>query len=152
MFNARLLDSDVLHYTPSSPVQPTPLLAPPPSDAFFPQACAHLPMLFLPGPPTPPFSPAFPPVLSTLPVTCVAQRGIFIQGKERWVQQDRVVVLHDNALVLRLDPRLVLVSWPHPREKRDRELTPTPRMLSLRTRHPLATPFPWRATLPDRKG
>lgn len=43
------------------------------------------------------------------PVTCIAQGGILVQGKEWWVQQDRVVVLHDDALVFRLDPWLVLV-------------------------------------------
>lgn len=56
------------------------------------------------------------PCLATpTPSTCIAQGGIFIQGKERWVQQHRVVILHDDALVFRLDPWLVLVGWPHPR-------------------------------------
>lgn len=58
---------------------------------------------------------ASPPILypSTLfvavGVTGVVQWGIFVQGKERGVEQHGVVVLHDDPLVLCLDPWLVLI-------------------------------------------
>lgn len=42
-------------------------------------------------------------------VTSVVKWSIFVQGKERGVEQHRVVVLHDNPLVLCLDPWLVLI-------------------------------------------
>lgn len=42
-------------------------------------------------------------------VTGKVQRSIFIQGEKRRVEQHGVVVLHDDPLVLRLDPWLVLV-------------------------------------------
>lgn len=42
-------------------------------------------------------------------VTGVVQWGIFVQGEERRVEQHGVVVLHDDPLVLRLDPWLVLI-------------------------------------------
>lgn len=42
-------------------------------------------------------------------VTRVVKRSIFVQGKEGGVEQHRVVVLHDNPLVLCLDPWLVLI-------------------------------------------
>lgn len=42
-------------------------------------------------------------------VTSVVQWSIFVQGKERGVEQHGVVVLHDNPLVLCLDPWLVLI-------------------------------------------
>lgn len=44
-----------------------------------------------------------------LGVTGVVERCVFIQSEERRVEKDRVVVLHHNALVLRLDPWLVLI-------------------------------------------
>lgn len=53
--------------------------------------------------------PAFHPCQSCSPPTCIAQWGIFVQGKQRRVQQDSVVILHDDALVLSFDPWLVLV-------------------------------------------
>lgn len=42
-------------------------------------------------------------------VTSVVQRSIFVQGEERGIEQHSVVVLHDNPLVLCLDPWLVLI-------------------------------------------
>lgn len=42
-------------------------------------------------------------------VTSIVKWGIFVQGKERGVEQDGVVVLHNDPLVLRLDPWLVLI-------------------------------------------
>lgn len=42
-------------------------------------------------------------------VTCVVERGILVQGKERGIEQHCVVVFHNNPLVLRLDPWLVLI-------------------------------------------
>lgn len=41
--------------------------------------------------------------------TSVVKGSIFVQGKERGIEQHGVVVLHDNPLVLRLDPWLVLI-------------------------------------------
>lgn len=42
-------------------------------------------------------------------VTGVVQRGVFVQGEERRVEQHSVVVLHDDPLVLCLDPWFVLI-------------------------------------------
>lgn len=42
-------------------------------------------------------------------VTSVVKWGIFVQGKEWGIEQHGVVVLHDNPLVLCLDPWLVLI-------------------------------------------
>lgn len=53
--------------------------------------------------------PAFHPSWSCSPPTCIAQWGIFVQGEQRWVEQDSVVILHDDALVLGFNPRFVLV-------------------------------------------
>jgi len=51
-----------------------------------------------------------PPMqLHAVGVTSVVKWSIFVQSKERGVEQHRVVVLHDNPLVLRLDPWLVLI-------------------------------------------
>lgn len=50
-----------------------------------------------------------PALILAVDVTGVVQRSIFIQGEERRIEQHRVVVLHDNPLVLCLDPWLVLI-------------------------------------------
>lgn len=50
-----------------------------------------------------------PPLILAVDVTGIVQRSIFIQGKKRRIEQHRVVVLHDNPLVLCLDPWLVLI-------------------------------------------
>lgn len=42
-------------------------------------------------------------------VTSIVQWSVFVQGKERGVEQYGVVILHDNPLVLCLDPWLVLI-------------------------------------------
>lgn len=42
-------------------------------------------------------------------VTGVVQRRVFVQGEERRVEQHSVVVLHDDPLVLCLDPWFVLI-------------------------------------------
>lgn len=42
-------------------------------------------------------------------VTSVVKRSVFVQGEERGIEQHGVVVLHDNPLVLCLDPWLVLI-------------------------------------------
>lgn len=60
--------------------------------------------VFLPALPLP-----SPPFVLAIDVTSIVQRRIFIQGKERRIEQHRVVVLHDDPLVLRLDPWLVLI-------------------------------------------
>lgn len=60
--------------------------------------------VFVPALPLPP-----PPFVLAVDVTSVVQRRIFIQGKKRRIEQHRVVVLHDDPLVLRLDPWLVLI-------------------------------------------
>lgn len=43
------------------------------------------------------------------PVTSIVKGGVFVQSKERGVEQHGVVILHDNPLVLCLDPWLVLI-------------------------------------------
>lgn len=56
--------------------------------------------------------PIFPPEswrLFMLLVTGVVQRSVFVQGEERRVEQHSVVVLHDDPLVLCLDPWFVLI-------------------------------------------
>lgn len=50
-----------------------------------------------------------PPFVLAVDVTSIVQRRVFIQGKKRRIEQHRVVVLHDDPLVLRLDPWLVLI-------------------------------------------
>lgn len=60
--------------------------------------------VFLPAPPLP-----SPPFVLAVDVTSIVQRRVFIQGKKRRIEQHRVVVLHDDPLVLRLDPWLVLI-------------------------------------------
>lgn len=57
------------------------------------------------------FSPHFPfmQCVAVFGVTSVVQRSIFVQGEERGIEQHGVVVLHDNPLVLCLDPWLVLI-------------------------------------------
>lgn len=51
-------------------------------------------------------------------VTSIVKWGIFVQGKKRGVEQDGVVVLHNDPLVLCLDPWLVLIGWMEQREDR----------------------------------
>lgn len=49
--------------------------------------------------------------------TCEAQRGVFVQGNQRGVQQHCVVILGHDAVIGRLKPRLVLVSCVSKRER-----------------------------------
>lgn len=53
--------------------------------------------------------PAFHLSQSCSPPTCIAQWGIFVQCEQRRVEQDGVVILHDDALILSLNPWFVLV-------------------------------------------
>lgn len=48
-------------------------------------------------------------LLIAVGVTSVVKWSIFVKGKERGIEQHGVVVLHDNPLVLCLDPWLVLI-------------------------------------------
>lgn len=48
-------------------------------------------------------------LLIAVGVTGVVKWSIFVEGKERGIEQHGVVVLHDNPLVLCLDPWLVLI-------------------------------------------
>lgn len=48
-------------------------------------------------------------LLVAVGVTSVVKWSIFVEGKERGIEQHGVVVLHDNPLVLCLDPWLVLI-------------------------------------------
>ena len=48
-------------------------------------------------------------LLIAVGVTSIVKWGIFVQGKKRGIEQHSVVVLHDNPLVLCLDPWLVLI-------------------------------------------
>lgn len=48
-------------------------------------------------------------LLIAVGVTSVVKWSIFVEGKERGIEQHGVVVLHDNPLVLCLDPWLVLI-------------------------------------------
>lgn len=55
---------------------------------------------------------SLPSTLAELfPPTCIAQWGIFVQRKQRRVEQDGVVILHDDALILGFNPWFVLVCW-----------------------------------------
>lgn len=42
-------------------------------------------------------------------VTSIVQRSVFVQSEERRVEKHSVVVLHDDPLVLCLDPWFVLI-------------------------------------------
>ena len=44
-------------------------------------------------------------------LTCVAERGVFIQSDQRRVQQDSVIVFRYDAMVRGLDPGFVLINW-----------------------------------------
>lgn len=48
-------------------------------------------------------------LLIAVGVTGIVKWSIFVEGKEGGIEQHGVVVLHDNPLVLCLDPWLVLI-------------------------------------------